>query len=151
MNKQPWPPHVTVACVVERDGRYLLVREQTDQGLRLNQPAGHLEPGETLLEAAVRECREETGWTVELTGFVGLATYRAPTNGVTYVRVSFAARALQALPGAQLDEGIVDTVWLSRAELAAVQDQWRSPLVGEVIDQYERRGAAPLELVALHR
>lgn len=149
--QQPWPPHITVACVVEREGRYLLVREHTDQGLRLNQPAGHLEPGETLLQAAVRECLEETGWAIELTGFVGLATYLAPANGVTYLRVSFAARALQPVPGTQLDDGIVEAIWLSRAELEVLRDQWRSPLVGEVIDQYHNRGAAPLELVALHR
>ncbi len=93
-----WPPHVTVAVVVEQDGRYLMVEEKDEMvaGLVFNQPAGHLDPGEGLLEAALRETLEETGWEVELTGVVGISLATAP-NGITYYRTSFAARPVAAI------------------------------------------------------
>ena len=97
-------PHVTVATVIENAGRFLLVEEWSSGQLVYNQPAGHLDPGETLLEAAVRETFEETGWQVELTGIVGSCLYKAPLNGETYYRTTFAARALgYGLAGLRVD------------------------------------------------
>ncbi len=95
-----WQPHITVATIIEDQGRFLLVEELKGEGGRavLNQPAGHLDPNETLGQAAVRETLEETGWDVELTGVVGLYLYTAPSNGVTYQRVCFTARTLRYHP-----------------------------------------------------
>ena len=85
-----WHAHLTVACVVERDGRYLMVeeRDKASGELVFNQPAGHLEPGETLAAAALRETLEETGWRIELSGVLGMALYTVPTSGVTYYRTT---------------------------------------------------------------
>lgn len=144
---RPEPPHVTVATVVERDGRFLLVEEDTDQGRVFNQPAGHLEPGETLIEAARRETLEETGWTVEIAGVVGLALYTAPANGVTYHRTTFFARPLHHHPERPLDEGIVDACWLSLSEIQNRSDRMRSPLVLKSIQQYLNGHRYPLTLL----
>ncbi|MBS7660502.1 NUDIX hydrolase [Pseudomonas lalucatii] len=131
-----WNPHITVATIVEDRGRFLLVEELKGGRLVLNQPAGHLEADETLRQAAVRETLEETGWEVELTGVVGIYLYTAPSNGVTYQRVCFAARALRHHPQRPLDSGIVAAPWLSRAELAVQPQRWRSELVLRCIDDY---------------
>lgn len=146
-----WQPHVTVATIVEHDNKFLMVRETTDSGIRINQPAGHWEAGETLAEAALRETLEETGWVVELTGFVSISTYLAPSNQITYLRTTFAARPGHHIKDRCLDDGIIEAFWLSRAELDRLQTAWRSPLVGEVIDQYLKFGVQPLELATLHR
>ena len=131
-----WQPHITVATIVEDQGRFLLVEEEADGRAVFNQPAGHLEANETLLEAALRETFEETGWEVELTAVTGIYLYTAPSNGVTYQRVCFAARPLQHDPQRQLDEGIVAARWLSRDELEAQPERWRSELVPRCIDDY---------------
>ncbi|QLC72400.1 NUDIX hydrolase [Pseudomonas sp. LPB0260] len=131
-----WNPHITVATIVEDRGRFLMVEEAKGGGLVLNQPAGHLEANETLRQAAVRETLEETGWEVQLTGVVGIYLYTAPSNGVTYQRVCFAAKALRHDPQRPLDSGIVGAPWLSRAELAAQPERWRSELVLRCIDDY---------------
>ena len=106
-----WHPHVTVATIVEDQGRFLLVEEQADGREVLNQPAGHLEPAESLLEAALRETLEETGWEVELSAVTGIYLYTAPSNGVTYQRVCFAARPVRHHPERALDAGIIATNW----------------------------------------
>ncbi|RAU43500.1 MULTISPECIES: NUDIX hydrolase [unclassified Pseudomonas] len=131
-----WQPHITVATIVEDDGRFLFVEESKNGKYVLNQPAGHLEPAETLREAAIRETLEETGWDVELTGVVGIYLYTAPSNGVTYQRVCFAARATRHHPDRPLDTGIVAAHWLTRDELAAQPERWRSHLVLECLDDY---------------
>jgi 8-oxo-dGTP pyrophosphatase MutT (NUDIX family) len=142
-------PHVTVACVIEdAQGRFLLVEEQSSSGARvLNQPAGHLEANESLLQAACRETLEETGWQVELEAVIGLYLYTAPSNGVTYQRLCFAARALQHDAERPLDQGILGTCWLSRDELAAQPQRWRSELVLRCIDDYRAGHRYPLTLV----
>lgn len=142
-----WHPHITVATIVEDQGRFLFVEERKAGRLVLNQPAGHLEAGETLREAALRETLEETGWEVELTGVVGIYLYTAPSNGVTYQRVCFSARALRHHPERALDDGIVAAPWLSRDELAAEPQRWRSELVLRCIDDYLRTPPFPLEVV----
>lgn len=131
-----WKPHITVATVVEADGLFLMVEELKSGLLVLNQPAGHLEPNETLGDAAIRETLEETGWDVELTGVVGIYLYTAPSNGVTYQRICFAARALQHYPERRLDEGIEAALWMSQDELKAMPERWRSELVPRCIDDY---------------
>ncbi|MCL7462001.1 NUDIX hydrolase [Pseudomonas sp. NW5] len=140
-------PHVTVATVVEDQGRFLLVEEHAEGRVVLNQPAGHLEANESLLEAALRETLEETGWEVELTGVTGLYLYTAPSNGVTYQRICFAARPLRHRPDLPLDQGIIGPRWLTRAELEQQQAQWRSHLVARCIDDYLAGHHYPLTLI----
>lgn len=140
-------PHVTVATVVEQDGRFLVVEELAEGRQVLNQPAGHLEANESLLDAALRETLEETGWDVELTGVTGIYLYTAPSNGVTYQRVCFAARPLQHHPEHALDDGIIGPLWLTRDELLAAEDRWRSPLLLRCVDDYLAGNHAALELI----
>ncbi|HUH38291.1 MAG TPA: NUDIX hydrolase [Spongiibacteraceae bacterium] len=143
-----WYPHVTVATVIERDSRFLLVEEVAEGGrVVINQPAGHLDPDETLPAAALRETLEETGWDVQLEGVVGIALYTAPANGVTYLRTTFWGRALAERADAQLDTGILRALWLTRDELQALRGQWRSPLVGQVVDQYLNGQRYPLSIL----
>jgi len=141
-------PSVTVASVVERDGRYLLVEEQTRAGLKLNQPAGHLESGESLPAAAARETLEETAWRVAPTALVGIYRWQASDNGATFVRFSFAADALEHDAARKLDVGIVRALWLTYEEIAARRNDHRSPLVMRCIDDYRRGQRWPLHLVA---
>ena len=140
-------PHVTVATIIEDQGRFLLVEEMADGRAVFNQPAGHLEADESLMQAAVRETLEETGWDVELTAVTGIYLYTAPSNGVTYQRVCFAAKALQQRPQHPLDQGIIGPHWLSRDELAAQPQRWRSELVLRCIDDYLEGPHFGLELI----
>jgi ADP-ribose pyrophosphatase YjhB (NUDIX family) len=140
-------PHVTVATVIEDQGRFLLVEEMADNRAVFNQPAGHLEADESLIQAALRETLEETGWDVELTGVTGIYLYTAPSNGVTYQRVCFAAKPLQQRPEQPLDDGIIGPRWLTRDELAAQPERWRSELVLRCIDDYLSGACFPLALI----
>src|SRR3954470_10559322 len=140
-------PAVTVASVVERDGRYLLVEEQTRSGLKLNQPAGHLESGESLPAAAARETLEETGWRIVPTALVGIYRWQAADTGATYVRFTFVADAVEHDALRPLDVGIVRALWLTYDEIAARKADHRSPLVMRCIDDYRRGQRVPLELV----
>jgi 8-oxo-dGTP pyrophosphatase MutT (NUDIX family) len=140
-------PTVTVAAIVERGGAYLLVREHTRNGLRLNQPAGHLEPGETPPAGAARETLEEAAWEVEPSALVGIYRWDAPDNGATFVRFAYAATPIAAVPGRALDEGIVDALWLTYDEIVARRDEHRSPLVLRCIEDYRAGRRWPLDLV----
>jgi 8-oxo-dGTP pyrophosphatase MutT (NUDIX family) len=142
-----WTPHVTVAAVIEDNGRFLLVEERAEGALVFNQPAGHLERDETLLEAALRETLEETGWTVELQGVVGVGLYTAPGNGQTYHRTTFFGKPLHCDSTRALDDGIVRAVWLSFDEIQALSARMRSPLVARVIAQYLNGHRYPLSLI----
>jgi 8-oxo-dGTP pyrophosphatase MutT (NUDIX family) len=139
-----WRPHVTVACVVARGDRYLMVEEEVDGRLAYNQPAGHLDDGESLAAAAVRETLEETGWTVELDDFIGVHQWRSTEHGEGVVRFSFAARALAHDPRRPLDTGIRQALWLTRADIAALGERLRSPLVLLSIDAWLAGQRLPL-------
>jgi ADP-ribose pyrophosphatase YjhB (NUDIX family) len=142
-----WKPNVTVAAVVERDGQYLLVEEQTEDGVRLNQPAGHLEEGESLLAAVVREALEESAYTIEPSHLVGVYRWRQPGRGRTYLRFAFAARAVAHAPAQTLDTGIIRALWLNHAEVTAAAAQHRSPLVQRCIEDYRAGIRYPLDLL----
>jgi len=131
-----WRPDVTVATIVPREGRFLIVEEVSDGRLVLNQPAGHLEPLESLAHAAVRETFEETGWHVELTGLVGLYQWHRPEDDFRVLRVAFAAAPLSHDATHALDTGIVRALWLTREEIAAQSARLRSPMVLRNIDDF---------------
>ncbi|SDD24249.1 NUDIX domain-containing protein [Aquimonas voraii] len=139
-------PDITVACVIVREGRFLLVEEEVRGRLVLNQPAGHLEPGEGLVEAAAREALEETGWQVRPQCFVGSYLWRAET-GKTYIRFAFGAEAVRHDPARPLDAGITRCLWLAPAEIDAEADRLRSPLVQAVVRDFLAGQRAPLQHV----
>jgi 8-oxo-dGTP pyrophosphatase MutT (NUDIX family) len=141
-------PTLTVATVVERDGRFLLIEEKTRNGLRLNQPAGHVESGESIVSAAARETLEEAAWRVDPTALVGVYQWKATTNGTTFVRFTFAAAAREHEPDRPLDAGIVRALWLTYEDVAARPDRHRSPLVLRSIDDYRAGKRWPLGLIA---
>jgi 8-oxo-dGTP pyrophosphatase MutT (NUDIX family) len=143
-----WKPHVTVAAVAEVQGRFLLVQER-DAGKRvLNQPAGHLEDGESLLAAVRREVLEETAWQFEPRTIVGIYRWRHPKTGITFVRFAFAGALLTHDSGRSLDPEIEQVVWLSDTEIRQQQDSVRSPLVLSCIDDYRAGKSWPLEILA---
>ncbi|MDX1754798.1 MAG: NUDIX hydrolase [Marinobacter sp.] len=142
-----WTPHATVAVVVQdQQQRFLLVEENSNGRIVLNQPAGHVEEDEAILDAAVREALEETGWEVELQHFLGLYTYKAPANGVTYYRFCFSARAVSKRTD-QLDSDIIATHWFTLEELRDRQAQLRSPLVLRCIEDYRKGRRFPLDVI----
>lgn len=140
-------PHITVACVIQKNDRFLLVEENAENGIVYNQPAGHLEANETLLEAAKRETLEETGWQVEPTAIIGIYFYTSPNNGVTYHRICFAAEAKQFIENHKLDDGIICTHWLSYDELIQSTDRHRSPMVMQCINDFLAGHRFPLNMV----
>ncbi len=144
-----WPPHVTVACVVEKDGNYLMVEEsdKTSGELVFNQPAGHLEQGESITDAALRETLEETGWQVELVGVIGIALHRAPKSGITYYRTTFLARPLQQVPNAVIDPDIHAVHWLDYEAILARSARMRSPLALAVVERHRQGVCYPLDLI----
>ena len=142
-----WYPHVTVATVIEREGKYLLVEERSNGKLVYNQPAGHLDPNETLEQAALRETLEETGWHIQVEGVVGIALYESQHNGVTYHRTTFYGTALKHDPNLELDSGIERAIWLSYEEILAASDKLRSKLVLRAIEQYRNGHKYPLSLI----
>ncbi len=142
-----WQPDVTVATVVIDAGRLLCVEEKVDGRLVLNQPAGHLEPDESLQEAALRETREETGWDVRLTAFIGAYQWKAGETGRHYLRFAFAAEPLVHDPSRVLDEGIVQALWMTPEELLAARERHRSPLVWQAIADHLAGCRSPLSLL----
>lgn len=143
-------PHATVATIVEQDGKFLLVHEYSKGRLVYNQPAGHIETGESIVAAAIRETQEETGWSVEPSAFVGVSVYHAP-NGISYIRNTLAAKAVSHSPEQPLDDGIEAAVWLSYEEILERVDELRSPIVLKVIEDFRAGKTYPLELIYEHR
>ncbi|MEO8802193.1 MAG: NUDIX hydrolase [Rudaea sp.] len=142
-----WRPDVTVACVVPRDGRFLLVEENIRGERVLNQPAGHLEPNETLFAAALRETLEETGWDVTLSDFLGVYQWSNPDGNRHFLRFAFAATPLRHDPTRTLDSGIERAIWLSRDEIAAAADRLRSPMVLRNVDDWLGGKRLPLDAI----
>jgi 8-oxo-dGTP pyrophosphatase MutT (NUDIX family) len=144
---EQWMPHVVAAAIVERDGKFLLVEEHTGEGLRLNQPAGHWERGETLIEAVRREALEETAHRVEPTALLGCYTTHYPQRDITYLRFAYVCTAIGFDDKRTLDHGIVRAVWLTPDELAAHPTPHRSPLVMRCVQDYVAGRRFPLDFV----
>ena len=135
-----WKPSVTVAAVIERDGRYLLVEEHTPEGLRLNNPAGHLDPGESPAQGVARETLEETAFAFTPTALVGiyLSRFQRPATGedITYLRFAFCGELGERVEGRALDQGIVRTLWMTPEELQASVQRHRSGMVMRCANDY---------------
>ncbi len=142
-------PHITVATIVERDGKFLMVRENSGGRLVYNQPAGHVEPSETLFDAALRETLEETAWRVELKQLLGIYQYTSAENGITYIRHCFIAKAIEPRTERNLDPDILEAKWLTLKELEGFESELRSPLVLKVIRDYLSGVNFPLHVVQL--
>ena len=146
--RMPHKPEITVAAVAEDNGRFLVVEERINSRLVLNQPAGHVEHGETLIEAVVREAREETAWLFQPFALLGAYLWRNPANGRTTLRFAFIGSVSDHKPNQPLDTGIVTTHWLTRAELEERNGRLRSPLVLRCVDDYLNGVRQSLENVA---
>ena len=152
---QRWKPHVTVAAVVEREGRFLLVEEQTSDGLRLNNPAGHLDAGESLVHACSRETLEETAHAFRPTGLVGVYLSRVPKPAraalpaqvVTYLRFAFCGELGEFFADRRLDHGIVRTLWMTPEEIRASVARHRSPALLQGVQDYLAGVRYPLEML----
>jgi len=145
-----WKPNVTVAAVVERNGTFLLVEEKTDDGIRYNQPAGHLETGESLIEAVIRETLEESACDFSPEALLGIYQYSRPGSGVTYLRFAFTGTLSSPHPGRPLDAGILRALWMPVDEIRACSDRHRSPLLMQCIDDYLAGRRYPLQLLYHH-
>ncbi|HEX6637072.1 MAG TPA: NUDIX hydrolase [Steroidobacteraceae bacterium] len=143
-----WNPEVTVAAVVERDGRFLVVEELIGGQLVLNQPAGHLEDRESLVEAAVRETREETAWRFRPEALVGIYLWRSPDSGRSFLRFAFCGAVDLHDASQPLDRGIQRALWLTRDQLRAQGARLRSPMVLRCLDDYLKGRRLPLASVA---
>jgi 8-oxo-dGTP pyrophosphatase MutT (NUDIX family) len=144
----PWNPEVTVAAIVEHDGRFLMVEERNAGRLVQNQPAGHLEDRETLLEAVIRETREETAWRFHPEALVGVYLWRHPVSERTFLRFAFCGTVDDHQPTLPLDIGIVRTVWMSHEQLLTQPARLRSPVVLRCLDDFLQGKRQPLESVA---
>lgn len=142
-----WKPNVTVAAVVMRDGKFLLVEEETEAGLAFNQPAGHLEAGESLIDAVIRETLEETAYHFKPTHLIGVYNWKHPGKDVTYLRFAFGGELRGFEAARELDEGIVAARWLTLDEVKATQARHRSPLILRCIEDQMAGKAGPLDLL----
>jgi len=146
-----WKPSVTVAALMERDGKFLLVEEHTDSGLKLNNPAGHLDPGESPADGCAREALEETAHHFKPTALVGiyLSRFRKKATGedITYMRFAFCGTVGEEVPGMALDEGIVRALWMTPEEIRANAHRHRSPLLLRCLDDYLAGKRYPLDMI----
>ena len=148
MIETAWKPHTTVAALCERDGKFLLVKENADDRIVYNQPAGHLEPGETLLEAVVRETLEETRYRFTPQALQGIYRYRPHASSAqTYLRFLFRGEAGDLVEG-ELDQGIIAAEWLSYAQVLSCREQHRSPMVLQCIEDFRRQPGYPLDIIS---
>lgn len=142
-----WKPNVTVAAVIEDGGRYLLVEEETTQGLRFNQPAGHLEAAESLLDAVVRETLEESAYHFLPQHLLGIYRWHSMESDTTYLRFAFTGSITGHEPGRRLDRGILRAAWLTPAEILATRSRHRSPLIMRCVEDHLAGKRYPLELL----
>ena len=138
--------HLTVATVVKRDNLFLMVKETEFGRSVINQPAGHVEPGEDIIDAAIRETYEETGWHVEIQHLIGIYSSKAKVSGITYYRLAFSAEAVSHDPNASIDSDIDEVVWLSEDEINNSVDKLRSELVLECVKDFNQGSVFPLDL-----
>ena len=154
MGADRWKPSVTVAAVIEKDGRYLMIEEMTRDGLRINNPAGGLEPGESPIAGAMREALEETACHFTPEAFLGVYVARNPDSergpGVTYMRFAFCGTAGDPVPGRTLDSPVVRTLWMTADEIAAARDRLRGPLVLQCIEDHRAGRRLPLDAIFTH-
>lgn len=143
-----WKPNVVVAAIIERDGKFLLVEEKADGELVLNQPAGHLDEGESLVQAVIRETLEETAWHFQPESVLGVYRWQHPTKGITYLRFAFAGKVIRHDKDRALDHEIVRTLWLSPEEIRSARVRHRSPQVERCLDDYLAGQRYPLQLLA---
>jgi 8-oxo-dGTP pyrophosphatase MutT (NUDIX family) len=138
---------VTVAALIEREGRFLLVEEETEDGVRFNQPAGHLDQGESLIAACAREALEETAWSFRPTALVGIYQWPRPTGDITYLRFAFAGELGDHESDRVLDSGILRAVWMTPDEIRATVERHRSPLILQCVSDYLAGRRFPLDLL----
>ena len=138
--------HLTVATLVTKDDRFLMITETDRDKIVFNQPAGHVEPGEDILNAAIRETLEETGWRVTLTGFVGIYTYKSESNGITYYRACFAAQPEYKDNLQTIDTDINEVHWMTEQQIRACENIHRSPLVLKCLEDFLEGPIYPLEI-----
>jgi 8-oxo-dGTP pyrophosphatase MutT (NUDIX family) len=151
MAEDIWKPNVVVAALAERDGRFLLIEEETGNGLRLNQPAGHWDPGETLLDAVIRETLEESAHHFLPSALVGIYSLPMADSGITYLRFAFAGTITGHEPSRALDTGIVRALWQTPEEIRAGRERHRSPLLLECVEDYLSGRRYPLDLIRHYR
>lgn len=142
-----WKPHLTVAAVIEKEGKFLLVEEQTSNGLAFNQPAGHLEPGEEITAAVKREVNEETAWQFAPEYIIAIQLWRKHPDFPSFIRVCFAGKVHSYNENQTLDNGIITTHWLTHEEITAKKSQLRSSLVLTSVNEYLRGERYPLSLL----
>ena len=142
-----WKPNVTVAAVIEQDGKFLLVEEHTSQGLLFNQPAGHLEADESLLAAVVRETLEESAYQFEPQHLIGIYRWHSPASDTTYLRFAFAGDILAHYPEQMLDEGIIRAMWMTEEEIRSSHARHRSPLVLRCVEDFLAGRKYPLDIL----
>lgn len=142
-----WKPHVTVAAVIEQNGRFLLVEEETDDGILFNQPAGHLDPGESLTEAVIRETLEESAHHFSPDAVLGIYHWHQAAHNRTYLRFAFTGTIIGTEPDRALDDGILRTAWQTPEEMRALQARQRSPLVMRCVEDYLAGKRFPLTLL----
>ncbi len=147
MSERIWKPNVTVAALMEYRGRFLMVEEETSKGLMLNQPAGHLEEGESLVEACAREAMEETAHPFVPQALVGVYQWRRPDGEVTYLRFAFSGESGEQIAGRALDDGIVRAFWMTPEEIEASRERHRSPLVWACVQDWLDDVRLPLAVV----
>ena len=142
-----WKPNTTVAAIIHQDGKFLMVEEDTAEGMRINQPAGHLEQGETLFQAVSREALEETAYSFEPTELLGVYHWQRPAKDITYLRFAFIGYLGKHHPERSLDTGIIRAVWMTRQELVDTQHLHRSPQVLRCVDDFLKGQRFPLSLI----
>jgi 8-oxo-dGTP pyrophosphatase MutT (NUDIX family) len=145
MKSKQWKPNVTVAAIIEQQGQFLLVEEKTERGNRFNQPAGHLEDNETLIQAVIRETMEESAYAFTPQALVGIYHWKHPVNHVTYLRFAFTGTIDAHYPDQTLDDGIIRAVWMSAYDIRERQTLMRSPQVLMCVDDYLAGKRYPLD------